>query len=186
MGMAGDQDAVFLLGILVQAAFCLLLPGIIFRRAGGVQNTEMFQGFPEIPYKKTGDPPENRITDICLMSVGQIQISGIGNCIFQNNAGVNFQAWEQRAFLQMGIIPTDTGIMTVILLEKMAVPLDHVVVSMEHIKAALTVKMREQAENITVYGYNLGHIFIFPQFITVPQFNISISQPVVILQGGKI
>ena len=98
MGMAGDQNAVFLLGILVQTAFRLLFPSIIFCRAGGVQNPEMFQRFPEMPHKETGNLPENRIADIRLMSVGQIQISGIGNCILQNNAGVNFQTWEQGAF----------------------------------------------------------------------------------------
>ena len=86
----------------------------------------------------------------------------------------------------MGIIPADTRILAVIFLEKMAVLLDHVVVSMKHEKAALPVKMREQAENIAVYGYNLAHIFIFPQFIAVAQFNVSIPQPVVILQGAII
>ena len=86
----------------------------------------------------------------------------------------------------MWIVPTDAGIVTVIFLEKMAVLFDHIVVSVKHVKTSLPVKMREQAENIAVYGYNLCHIFIFPQFITVTQFNISISQPVVKIQAAKI
>lgn len=46
VGMAGNQYMVFLFGPVMEPFFRFMLSRIVFGRAGGIENAEMFQGLP--------------------------------------------------------------------------------------------------------------------------------------------
>ena len=70
--MSCDQHAGVLVGPVGQDAFHFLLPGIILRGAGRIQETGGFQRFPEIPDQKPGSTPQDAVEEIRLMAMCQV------------------------------------------------------------------------------------------------------------------
>ena len=87
--MTGDENDMFSSCKGLQPLFCCLFSGVVFCGTGGIQDSVMFQGFPEISDEKAGETPESGIEQICLMAVSKIDIPCTGrSCIFQNDSRI--------------------------------------------------------------------------------------------------
>lgn len=63
---------------------------------------------------------------------------------------------------------------------------DNIVVSIEKIQPVFLAKLCEEPEDIAVDIHDIFHVSVFPQFIAIAQFDISISLSVIMFQRGKI
>lgn len=61
-----------------------------------------------------------------------------------------------------------------------------VVVAVEKIQPILQIELLEQPEDITVDINDIFHASVFPQFISVTQFDIGEASSVIMLERGKI
>ena len=79
----------FLFRPAVQQLFRFLLFGIVSGRTGGIKDTVVFQGFPQISHQETGKTPEHGIEKICLMPMGEVDILEIRvKSIFQYDSRI--------------------------------------------------------------------------------------------------
>lgn len=164
VGMPGNQENLFFFGKGLQPFFTGLLAGIIFSGAGGVENPVVLQWSPEVSDQEAGDRPEGGIKKVCLMSVGQVEILCIrGKQVFQNNSGIKGNVGQKGLLLFY-----------------------HIMIAVEHIKASFPVKAAKLGKNVFMGLDNLLYTAVFPQLISVPQFDIGVSGMVIMLQGGKI
>ena len=76
VGVAGNQDMVLLFRPMVEPFFRFVLSCVIFGGAGGVQDTETLQGFPQVADEETGETPKSRVKQVGLVSVGEVKIHG--------------------------------------------------------------------------------------------------------------
>ena len=86
----------------------------------------------------------------------------------------------------MGVVTAAARISIAAALDMAVVFFDYVMVSVDHVKAALFLEKREQPEYIAMYLNNLFQSPIFPQFISVTQFNISVTGLIIIPECCKI
>lgn len=78
VGMSGNQDTIMLLGPGGKSVFDLLLFWILFRTVRRIQKTDTLKRTPEVPDQKSCLSPQNAVEEVCLMSVGQIEIRAAG------------------------------------------------------------------------------------------------------------
>lgn len=154
---------------------------VVFCRTGRVQHTVALQRTPDIAYKETVDFPAGGVPEICLMPVGQIDAAAATG-VFQNQAFVEDQTRKQ--FLMTLGVRAEIGIADS--LRIMGAFLLHIVVAVKQIKSVLSVKEGEKLEDIAVDFDNLLHVSVFPQFIPIPQLDISKTIGTIIFQGRKI
>lgn len=87
--MTGDENDMFFSCKGLQPLFCCLFSRVVFCGAGGIQDSVMFQGLPEISDEKAGETPEGGSEQICLMAVSKIDIPCTGRSgIFQNDSRI--------------------------------------------------------------------------------------------------
>ena len=87
--MTCDENDMFFSSEGQQPLFCCLLSRVVFSGAGGIKDSVMLQGLPEISDEKAGETPEGGIEQICLMAVSKIDISGTRRSgIFQNDSRI--------------------------------------------------------------------------------------------------
>jgi len=179
--VAGDQDVPGLLGIVGQALFHPVLVGVVFGGAGGVKHSEMFQGLPEIPNQKAGQPPEGGVQGICLMSVGQVEALSL-TALLQDNALIKGKSREE-GLAALGI-RAKIGVTDLVGITRSFFL--HIMIAVQQIKPSLAVKQGEEPEHIIVNLNDLTHAPVFPQLIPVSQFNIGVALGIVVLQCRKI
>ena len=98
--MTCNENDMFFSSEGLQPLFCCLFSRVVFCGAGGIQDSVMFQGLPEISDEKAGETPEGGIEQICLMAVSKIDISGSGSsCIFQNDCRVKTDVRPERTIV---------------------------------------------------------------------------------------
>ena len=59
-------------------------------------------------------------------------------------------------------------------------------IAVQHVQTSLPVEQGQEGKNVPMCFNNLFHAAVFPEFVSVPQFNISITGAVIMLQGGVI
>ncbi len=172
MGMARDQITFFLYRPAGKQPLAALSVAVIFCRAGRVQDADLLQRLPQVPYQEAGQLPEGRIEDVSLMSVGEIQLQTAGS---MDRAVL--PCFCGMAYLED--YPLVVGKFT-------AVFQSVVMISVEHIEPVFRLKKGVQPENIAVDFLNGIQTAVFPQFIPVPQLNIGKSVDIVMAEGGKV
>lgn len=86
----------------------------------------------------------------------------------------------------MRIISATAGISTAVLDRITAVFFGHIMVAVQHVQTSLAMEAGEKGKDVAMCLNNLTHAAVFPKFVPVAKFNISITKPEVMLQGGKI
>ena len=99
MGMAGDKKMSVILRPFDKALFGFLFPAVIFCRAGGIGNAELFERPPYITHEKTGQEPEGTVQRIRLMAMRQIDV-GLAVYVLQDDAGIERNIGTKGPFLQ--------------------------------------------------------------------------------------
>ena len=161
--VAGDQNMSGLLGIVGQTLFHPILVGVVFGGAGGIKHSEMFQGLPEIPHQKAGQPPEGGVQGICLMSMGQIEALPLA-ALLQDEALIKGKSWE-KGLAALGI-RTKIGVTDLVGITRSFFL--HIVIAIQQIKPPLAVKQGEEPEHIVVDLNDLTHAPVLPQLIPIP------------------
>lgn len=134
MGVAGDEDMPVSPGPVAQDLFRLLFPGVIFGGAGGVGDSQFFQGPPYISHQKAGQPPESTVKQVRLMSVGQVDIF-LAERVPEDDAGVKGDMREQRAFTHLFIAKVGVEIF----LQISGIFLDHIVIAVDGIHPTINI-----------------------------------------------
>ncbi len=167
--------------IVCKPLFHMIFPGVIFGGAGGIQNPEMLQGFPQVAHQKTCDAPAGGIPEIGLMSMGQIKALAAA-AVFQYQPLVKVKVRKQ--FLTALCIGAEirftdpAGVAGFFLFD--------IMISVEQIESVLPVEKGKQPKYIIVYFDDLAHSSVFPQFVSVTQLYIGEAVGVVIFQGREI
>ncbi len=165
-----DQDAAVFPGPAVQPGFTFVFYMIVFGGAGGIKNTQVFQRIPDIPNQKPGEGPERGIEQAGLMAVGQIERDA-GHTVRRRAGGQDdsfMKAERRKKRLQPLLSFYD------------------IMVAVEQIQAVLLIKLMKEPEHVAVDIHDIFHVSVFPELITVPQFNIGKTLSVIVLQGGEI
>lgn len=113
--------------------------------------------------------------------MGQIEIPS-GGLLPENNSGIELDIWKKR-------LPALAGravIRRVLFLCKAGIFLYHVMISIDHVKAVFFIKPGELSEYVAVYLFDLLHISVFPEFVSVTQFDIRITTAIVVSECGEI
>ena len=98
--MTGDENDMFSSCKGLQPLFCCLLSRVVFGGTGGIKDSVMLQGLPEISDEKAGETPESGIEQICLMAVSKIDIPCTGrSCIFQNDSRIKTDFRPERTIV---------------------------------------------------------------------------------------
>ena len=63
---------------------------------------------------------------------------------------------------------------------------DHVVVSVDHIEPVVLIKPGQLPEYVTMDFFDLFHIPVFPEFVSISQFNVGVAALIIIVQSGEI
>lgn len=179
--MACYQVEIVLDGIVGQKLFYAVFLRIISGGACGIQNAEAFQRLPEVTYQKTGLLPADGIEEVSLMAVGQVQTDA-GAGIFQDDALVEGQRREKGLFT----LAFRTEIGTADPVRVAGFLFLQIMISIDKIESVLPVEKRQQPEYVVVDFDNPAHLAVFPQFIAVSQFDVSIPLRIIMLQSGKI
>ena len=87
MGVTRNEKAAPLFRPERKLFFRFVLALIIFGSAGGIQNAEMLQRFPQIAHHQAGEPPQIAVEKISLMAVNQIEIA-VAFRILEDEPGV--------------------------------------------------------------------------------------------------
>ena len=130
MGVSRDQVDIVLSGKGGKTLFCAILPDTVFGGAGGIKDTEVFKGTPDVTHQKPGENPEGRVKEISLMSMREIEVVAFV-LIFQDKAFAEIQGREE-ILLTLGITAKIGG---TLLGAVMALFLFHIMISIEHDKA---------------------------------------------------
>lgn len=163
MGMAGDQNVIFLLGPMMETLLGFLFSRIIFRGAGGIQDAVALQRFPQIPDQKSGEAPERGIEQIRLVSVGEIDVFRFGRiCVFKDDTGIEPDIRQERTIFQRRCVAAAVGIGIVAFHHISLFVFYNIVIAVDHMKPSLLVEAGEQIKYIAMGFYDLLHIAVFP------------------------
>ena len=118
--------------------------------------------------------------------MGQVNVSGTGSIIFQDDSAVEYHIGPKRLFFPIGIAAGTAAVGTAVFFLIALVFFDHIVIAVQHIQAVLPVKEGQKLKYVIMGFKNLLHTAVFPKFIPIAKLYIGIAAPVVLLQGGKI
>ena len=95
---------------------------------------------------------------------------------------MKLDTWEKRLLSLAG----GTKIGCAFFLRKGMVFFYDIMIAVDHIKSFFVIKRREFTEDIAVDFLDLFHVPVFPEFITIAQFNISVALLIIMTECGKI
>ncbi len=182
----GNQNAAVFLRPPVQAVFAFVFDSVIFGGACRVEYAQIFQRAPDISHKEAGESPERGVEQACLMSVRQIKryagrMPGLRACS-ENNALIKSEGGEEGLHL----LRLRTEISAAAFGGVAFLPLYNIVVAVDQIQSVFLMKLFEQPEHIAVNVNYIFHASVFPQFISIAQFDIGRTMSIIMLQRGKI
>ena len=118
------------------------------------------------------------------MSMGEVNIHGeIG---FQYDAGIKGYIRDRNLLFLIKSMIQDAAAASAMFFRIPAVLFYHIVIAVEHIKAMLFMKTGKEKKYVAVGFHDLFHTAVFPQFIPIAQFDIGISQSIIMLQCGLV
>ncbi len=157
VGVSRDQNVPGFSGVVGEALFHCILMGVVFGGASGVEDPKMLQRLPKIPHKKACQPPESGVEGVRLVPVGEVKALPL-SALLQNDAFIKGESGE-KGLMALGI-RTEIGITDLVGIARSL--FFHVVVPIQQIKSPLTVKHREEPENVAVDLNNLAHASVLP------------------------
>jgi hypothetical protein len=151
----------------------LIIPGW----GGGVGNPPNLKGLPKDPHHESTHAPTGVIPPVGLVPVAKEEFLP-GFFVFKDQGLMVSQPPEE--FLVFPVYRLK--IRAEVFFQVVRVPVDHVVVSPDHMKAVLPVEFFKQLIDILMSLKNGIEMEVLPELIPVPEFDVVISLVEILLQ----